>query len=240
VLHLFPPDAETHTAPDAVGRISWDSDLFNPWAYEYSMCLYRSDQFYYDSSHTFGSANDTAGAMGTLCLTVTDSQDNPIPGADVYTYMFHIGVTDSSGHLRRRIHAMNLGMEISAPNFNSEDCYLWILPHSVVTQRITLHPAESGVQESSSRLPGTFILEQNSPNPFNATLNFQYGIPTETDVSVSLFDLSGHRIFQQRLGNQAAGFYRFIWNASSLSSGIYFYQVQASALRQSRRCVIVK
>lgn len=74
--------------------------------------------------------------------------------------------------------------------------------------------------------PLKLMLLQNYPNPFNASTKILYSLPTSGLVTLTIYDLLGKEI--QTLVNdfQNAGLYSASFNASELSSGIYFYTLQ--------------
>lgn len=89
-------------------------------------------------------------------------------------------------------------------------------------------------------LPEKFSLSQNYPNPFNPVTNIKYQIPFETYVDISLYDISGRLIKKLVSENKTAGFYEMTFDASGLSSGIYFYTINASYFTDSKKMAVVK
>jgi len=240
-VSLYVLNSRYFTSTFPMGQISWSTSAsFNPWELGYSMCLMKNYDYYYDSTPTFGAPNDTSGSMGTLVVTVTDTVNNPIAGALVMSFGYLDAFTDNAGQIRRRLYATSYGLQIDANNFISEYPNVGIRPDSIANLHIVLRSSVSDIQQISSSIPSVFSIEQNAPNPFNATLNFQYSLPQNSNVFVSLFDVAGHRVFTQNLGDQTAGVYRYIKDLSGLSSGVYFYQIQAGKERVSKRCLLLK
>ncbi len=87
----------------------------------------------------------------------------------------------------------------------------------------------SPVIEVDAGLPKTFELSQNYPNPFNPTTVIRYQLPVASNVSLKVYDVLGKEVMTLVNGRQEAGQYNAMLNASGLSSGIYFYRLQASA-----------
>jgi hypothetical protein len=75
--------------------------------------------------------------------------------------------------------------------------------------------------------PSNFVLEQNYPNPFNPSTTINYSIPEQSFVEIKLFDLLGNEIETLVNAEQPSGTYEFNWSATSLPSGVYFYQLKA-------------
>ena len=77
------------------------------------------------------------------------------------------------------------------------------------------------------QLPKEFKIGQNYPNPFNAETVIPVILPERSRITVYLYDLLGRRVCQVYNGVQNAGNGRIHFNASNLSSGVYFYHVEA-------------
>ncbi|MDL1891391.1 T9SS type A sorting domain-containing protein, partial [Sphingobacteriales bacterium CHB3] len=86
-----------------------------------------------------------------------------------------------------------------------------------------------GVQENGGQLPETFILSQNYPNPFNPSTTISYGLPTASQVSLKIYNVLGQAIATLRDEIQGPGAYSVQWDnqGSSVSSGVYFYRLEA-------------
>jgi hypothetical protein len=84
----------------------------------------------------------------------------------------------------------------------------------------------SGVIESKS-LPSNFSLSQNYPNPFNPSTTIEYQIPKLSHVTIKVYNILGNKI--ELLVNEIkqAGKYQVSFNPSNLSSGVYFYKMEA-------------
>ncbi|CAN5399540.1 hypothetical protein BH10BAC5_BH10BAC5_07430 [soil metagenome] len=82
-------------------------------------------------------------------------------------------------------------------------------------------------------LPTAFSISQNYPNPFNPTTKINYDLPFDSKVSIVLFDMTGRQVAEILNTNVTAGYQTVSFNASNLSSGTYFYQINASGGNQS-------
>ncbi|MCX6160855.1 MAG: T9SS type A sorting domain-containing protein, partial [Ignavibacteriae bacterium] len=76
-------------------------------------------------------------------------------------------------------------------------------------------------------IPKKFDLSQNYPNPFNPSTKIDYLLPVNSYVTVKVFDVSGRLVESLVNQNQKAGYYTVSFNASFLSSGMYFYSISA-------------
>ncbi|MFN3637291.1 MAG: DUF4876 domain-containing protein [Chloroherpetonaceae bacterium] len=81
--------------------------------------------------------------------------------------------------------------------------------------------------------PEGFALEQNYPNPFNPTTTITYQLPTVSNVKLEVFDMLGRKVSTLVSQTQNAGRYQANFNASSLTSGMYFYRLQATPLNRA-------
>ncbi len=86
----------------------------------------------------------------------------------------------------------------------------------------------------------TFVLEQNYPNPFNPTTVVSYSLPSASEVKLEVFDVLGKKVATLVNQRQAAGSYSESFNAANLSSGVYFYRLQAGGFVSSKKMMLVK
>ncbi|MBX7046260.1 MAG: T9SS type A sorting domain-containing protein [Ignavibacteria bacterium] len=76
-------------------------------------------------------------------------------------------------------------------------------------------------------IPSSFSISQNYPNPFNPSTRINYDLPFDSKVSIKLYDVTGKEVASIVNQAQTAGYYTVNFNASSLASGVYFYQINA-------------
>jgi len=100
--------------------------------------------------------------------------------------------------------------------------------------------AASIVREVEGARPQTYLLEQNYPNPFNPTTTIVYQLPVASDVSLKVYDVLGREVATLFRGRQNAGRYQVQFNAERLSSGLYFYRLQAGSFTQTRKMTLIK
>ena len=87
----------------------------------------------------------------------------------------------------------------------------------------------SSVVEVDVSLPNVFALEQNYPNPFNPSTSIQFSLPVDAQVTIGVYNLVGEKVAEIASGNFTAGSQKVTFNASALTSGIYFYRLDATA-----------
>ncbi|MGQ9804879.1 MAG: choice-of-anchor I family protein [Chlorobiales bacterium] len=100
--------------------------------------------------------------------------------------------------------------------------------------------AYSPVVEVRVAPPAEFALEQNYPNPFNPTTTIRYQLPITSNVKLEVYDVLGKKVATVLDGRQEAGIYNYTLNASNLSSGVYFYRLQAGSFIQTKKMMLVK
>ncbi len=88
----------------------------------------------------------------------------------------------------------------------------------------------SGVVEAEVSLPTEFSLEQNYPNPFNPATSIEFSLPIDAQVRINIYNLVGENIAEIVSSSFTAGTHEVNFNASTLTSGIYFYQLEATGI----------
>ena len=88
--------------------------------------------------------------------------------------------------------------------------------------------------------PSSFELSQNYPNPFNTETNISFSLPSRTFVSLKIFDYMGKEVASLVSEELSAGNHLCKWNAIGMSSGIYFYHMQAGSFTETKTLVFLK
>jgi hypothetical protein len=89
-------------------------------------------------------------------------------------------------------------------------------------------------------LPSDFALLSNYPNPFNASTVIEYQLPVTSSVKLEVYNLLGNKVATLIDGQQQAGYKSVTWDASEVSSGIYFYKLTAGDYTETKRMILVK
>ena len=98
---------------------------------------------------------------------------------------------------------------------------------------------------SPDNLPTTFGLEQNYPNPFNPATQIEFSLPVASSVALTVFNVLGQEVKSVINGEMPAGNHTVIWDGTSgtgnsVSSGIYFYRLEAGSFVETRKMMLLK
>jgi hypothetical protein len=89
-------------------------------------------------------------------------------------------------------------------------------------------------------LPDRLVLFQNYPNPFNARTTIRFVLPEAQDVELTVYDLLGRRVEVLSDEYMEAGAHTVTWNASDVSSGVYFYRLETKNATKSIKMLLLK
>ena len=99
----------------------------------------------------------------------------------------------------------------------------------------------TGVEEKeNTSIPVKFVLDQNYPNPFNPTTNIRFEIPTQGNYSLRVFNTIGQEVATLVSGQLSSGVHNVTFDASKLSSGIYFYALTGSNVNITKKMILMK
>jgi len=88
--------------------------------------------------------------------------------------------------------------------------------------------------------PGRFELNQNYPNPFNPVTNIKFSLPKAGFVNLVVYDALGRKAAELVAGNYSAGTYKVDFDASGLSSGVYFYKLETEGFTEIKKMMLIK
>lgn len=102
-----------------------------------------------------------------------------------------------------------------------------------------------GIEPISSNIPDRFFISPNYPNPFNPVTKIKFGLPSASNVKITVFDMLGKQVDILANSNLEAGEYSAEWNAVNFASGIYIYKIEAvdkkgNSFIETRKMVLVK
>lgn len=103
------------------------------------------------------------------------------------------------------------------------------------------NPGLTSIDEhNTNQLPSAYTLQQNYPNPFNPTTNIEFQIPQSGFVILKVFDVLGKEKATLVNEDKPVGNYNVNFDASKLSSGVYFYQLRAGSRIETKRMMLIK
>lgn len=86
--------------------------------------------------------------------------------------------------------------------------------------------------------PNGFLLSQNYPNPFNTNTKIKYSVSKSSNVTLKVFDIHGKEIDILVNEEKPTGTYEVTWHAGNLPGGVYFYQLNAGGLIETRKMIL--
>ena len=89
-------------------------------------------------------------------------------------------------------------------------------------------------------VPAEFTLAQNYPNPFNPVTSIDFGLPENSEVTITVYNVLGQVVTELVNGELEAGFHKVVWSASNMASGVYFYRIAAGDFTATKRMVLMK
>jgi hypothetical protein len=88
--------------------------------------------------------------------------------------------------------------------------------------------------------PNAFKLYDNYPNPFNPSTTLRYSIPEASFTTIKIYDALGNEVSSLVNETKTAGTYEVEFNATDLSSGIYYYSLQAGSFIETKKMILMK
>ncbi len=98
----------------------------------------------------------------------------------------------------------------------------------------------TSVEKEMTTHPEGYRLSQNYPNPFNPSTTISFSIPTQSFVSLKVFDSIGNEVATLVNGELSAGNYTKQWNPDHIPSGVYFYRMQAEKFTTTKKLVFIR
>jgi len=89
-------------------------------------------------------------------------------------------------------------------------------------------------------LPMAFALDQNYPNPFNPSTTIRYGLPHKSAVQLTVYNTLGQQVATLVQGEEEPGYHEVKFDATKLSSGVYFYRLEAGNFVQTKKLVVLR
>jgi len=94
--------------------------------------------------------------------------------------------------------------------------------------------------EDEESMPDDYVLSQNHPNPFNPSTTIKYDLPEASHVTLKIYNVMGELAAVLVDEEKPAGYHQVGFDASKLSSGIYFYRISAGSFKNVKKMILVK
>jgi hypothetical protein len=88
--------------------------------------------------------------------------------------------------------------------------------------------------------PAEYLLEQNYPNPFNPVTTIKFSLPEATNVKLNIYNTLGEKVAVLENGDLDSGYHSYEWNAGSLASGIYIYELRTDNFVAMKKMILLK
>ena len=96
------------------------------------------------------------------------------------------------------------------------------------------------IESGREMIVEAFLLHQNYPNPFNPETTISYELPKESDITLTIYDITGRLVETLVNEKREPGYYSVHWDASQFSSGVYLYRIQTEGFQQVKKCLLIK
>jgi len=163
-------------------------------------------------------------ANGKLNVAGTDFSGSLDPITQDGTLAYFKFIVNPVGRIGDTCQVQLSGVSIS-------DAALLNLPVSVNNGKITVATVTANEKFET---PKEYSLSQNYPNPFNPSTTFEYTLPKESRVELTVYNAIGQKVAVLMNNAIQTGKQRIVWNAAKLSSGMYFYTLRAVSVSDSR------
>lgn len=96
------------------------------------------------------------------------------------------------------------------------------------------------IDDEKEIVPNKFELLQNYPNPFNPSTTIKFNLTKSSYVTINVYDILGRKV-ESLVNNQLpAGYHHVVWNAGNVSSGMYFYRIEAGDFSATKKMLMLK
>ncbi|MCE1190098.1 MAG: carboxypeptidase regulatory-like domain-containing protein [Ignavibacteria bacterium] len=192
----------------------------------------------------------TSSGHGHITGTVKNLSREVINGAFMYALdqngqVASYAITDKNGNYEIADLAPGMYSVVSDilgyKQYVAVDVSIDYVANSEKVLAVTVTPETYGTNAViDSKVPTSFVLNQNYPNPFNPTTTISYAIPEKMHVRLAVYDMLGREVAVLVDQDQSAQNYRVEFNAAKLSSGIYFYKLDAGKYSVTKKLTLMK
>ena len=184
----------------------------------------------------------------TLTVMLMWSKSIDIDTSDIIRYEVHL-TNAISNMCFSNLSATLLTLTKDVLKENTE--YTWYvdatdgIDTTLSTQTFKFKTPVIGFEQYPVEIPDVFKVEQNYPNPFNPSTVIRFSVPIVTQVSVTVYDMTGREIIRLMSDDVKTGYYTVTWDGKNskgvaVGSGTYLYVVTAGWYREVKKMVLLK
>ncbi len=255
-------DANTGTAVGAAGRILRTTNGGATWASQTS----GTTNSLYGVSFTDANTGTAAGSNGTILRTTNGGATWVSQSSGTTNILLAVSFTDANtgtavGNVGTILRTTNGGATWVSQSSGTTNALLGVsftdantgtaVGSSGTIRRTTNGGVVSVEEERHADITGGFLLSQNHPNPFNPSTTIAYALPRQSHVVLTIYNILGQEVVRLVEEMQEPGTKSVMWNGhnaagSSVSSGVYFYRLEAASgesaerFAQIRRLMVLK
>ncbi len=211
-------------APNSQSGVFYQAQSIN------SSVIPYTSSFYFDN-----------GTHGTINVKWPDVIDPVNGGEGLFKY---VGLDTSAGFAGISYNGIfpngTKAGKIILLGFPFETIYQQTTSNEIVKDIIDYFGISTSVSQENPLAPNDFQLYQNYPNPFNTTTVISYRIPTDSFVTLKIFDVLGKEVTTLVNEKETAGEYKVSFTAEHLSSGIYFTTLSTESNITSKKMTLLK
>ena len=181
--------------------------------------------------HTLQDGLVTAAVTGLDVSITVSNTTSSIAGELVDANGTVVAVNNSTGNNPFTLTAPAPGTYTVNAGFKSPSPRRW--------DSVMVNISITDVGENPSN-PAEYMLYDNYPNPFNPSTILRYSIPEVSFTTIKIYDALGNEVSSLVNETKSAGTYEVEFNATDLSSGIYYYTLQAGSFNQTKKMILIK
>ena len=182
-----------------------------------------------------------AGQSGTQSVRFTNSSINVLvlDSAQTMTKYFRVTTTFPDTVIKGDTASIQIGFLPDSVRSYTDTLYVYSNAGSPTVIALSgTGSTPTGILREGNAIPTVYELYQNYPNPFNPTTTIKFALPTQSQVSVTIYDILGREVKELVNDKLQAGYYHFTWDATRFASGVYFYRIEAQSLSGDKKSFV--
>lgn len=190
--------------------------------------------FWSNGPNQFINLRDPIAGFGDPSTNINANGDSCDINFNIYYDPAFVDTPNANFHLQGSSRCIDagtpiiLGQYVLDPDSTLPDMGAYYFPQLV--------SIENGIAE----LPGEYLLQQNYPNPFNPSTTIRFTLPKATQVRLTVFNALGEQVAEALNEHKPAGVHTVAFDGRNLSSGVYYYRIEAGEFREVKRMFVVR